>query len=88
MGIDLPAWLLSMCAAKIGTMRASELVLSGQRITGEIAFNWGIVNVLGDGVEEVIGFAKKIARDVSKQHLHAKAKRVLFADLIEMKAKL
>lgn len=90
LGIELPSWLLSLCVAKLGRPHATEILLSGARVSGHKALDWGMINVLvsaGEGLEETIALVGKVARDESKQVLHAKMKQTLFGDLLT-KAKL
>jgi enoyl-CoA hydratase/carnithine racemase len=95
LGIQLPSWLLRLCAVKLSLPRAAELLLSGKRINAEAANAWGCVNVVGvgDGLDETASLARSVARDPSKRVLHANVKYVLFKDLLveencEIKAKL
>lgn len=89
LGIRLPSWLIAMCSAKLGA-RAAQLLLSGERISGDIGLLWGVVALVaeGNGLPETLQLASKVSRDVAKRPLHAHVKQVLFRGLEEMKSKL
>ncbi|MGC8609856.1 MAG: 3-hydroxyacyl-CoA dehydrogenase NAD-binding domain-containing protein [Thermoplasmata archaeon] len=74
----IPAWGGSNRLAKlIGISRAMDLIITGRRINGKDAYEWGIVNRLSDNPdEESMNLAKSIAEN-SAPISAALAKRII-----------
>ncbi len=74
----IPAWGGSNRLAKlIGISRAMDLIITGRRINGKEAYEWGIVNRLSDNPdEEAMNLAKSIAEN-SAPISAALAKRII-----------
>ncbi|MGC8691649.1 MAG: 3-hydroxyacyl-CoA dehydrogenase NAD-binding domain-containing protein [Thermoplasmata archaeon] len=74
----IPAWGGSNRLAKlVGISRAMDMIITGRRITGKDAFDWGIVNRISDKPdEEAMNLAKSIAES-SAPIAAALAKRII-----------
>jgi enoyl-CoA hydratase len=56
------SWLLPQV---LGRARATELLLTGRRLDGREAFDWGLVNRLVDAGADVVAEAAALARSVA-----------------------
>ncbi|PSN82570.1 3-hydroxyacyl-CoA dehydrogenase [Candidatus Marsarchaeota G2 archaeon ECH_B_SAG-G16] len=62
----IPAWSGTQRLARlIGVSRASELILTGKRISAKQAYEWGLVNALVEDEASVIKFAEELAQKLA-----------------------
>ena len=64
---DGGAWLLTKT---VGPARAAEMALTGDRVTADVALEWGLVNEVV-APEELMAAARKLAGRVRGRHLRA-----------------
>jgi enoyl-CoA hydratase/carnithine racemase len=90
LGIRLPAPLLRLAVARLGTGNASRLLLSRERFNGAAAAALGVVDQLVDGADEAALFAcaEARARDVGQRDTYAYVKSHVLAGRNEGAAKL